>query len=210
MKISYGVKDKNRGIGEIKIDGEPWREVSVSIFGRRPDIPNCQTLEDLEKELENLERKGALKYAIWRLSSKNYLTTELKKKLTEKGVRNSIIEEVIAKCKEYGYLNDQSYIESYVRQQILRKKGPLFIIQKLIAKGISKHKAQEILSASDCKSDHTDAIKTLLETRYKTKNLCDFRERQKVVLSLLRRGFSLETIQSSITFLTQSCKDAKN
>jgi regulatory protein len=198
MKVSYWVKDRNKGIGEIKVDGEPWREVSVSIFGKRPEIPECQSLEDLEKELQNLERKGALKYAIWRLSSKNYLVIELKKKLKEKGVRNLIIEEVIAKCKDYGYLNDQSYIEGYIRQQILRKKGPQFIIQKLITKGISKEKAQELLSELDSESTHTDSIKNLLETRYKTKNLSDFRERQKVVLSLLRRGFSLESIQSSI------------
>ncbi|MBA3816234.1 MAG: RecX family transcriptional regulator, partial [Parachlamydiaceae bacterium] len=61
-------------------------------------------------------------------------------------------------------------------------------------KGMTSPFAEELLRESQTDEKQRAAIKQLLTTRYRSRNLKDFREKRKVVSSLIRRGFDLSLI----------------
>lgn len=116
-------------------------------------------------------------------------STVLLRALRDRLVSESISERVVEECLKLGYLNDEEWTKSFVRLQSARKLGPRAIAQKLAAKGISKVAAEEALKVSGSKEQQKAAIAKLLSTRYRKRDLSDYKEKRKVVASLIRRGF---------------------
>lgn len=178
----------------VVYDGDPWREVHTSIFGRKPSLPQgCLSLEQFQEEFSALECQLAKRYALKRISVQAMLSTRLSRSLRDRLVSERAIEHVINDLTELGLLNDKEWTESYVRVQAARKMGPRAIAQKLAAKGMRNCKALEGIWDVD---EQKNSIKHLLKTRYSKRNLKDARERQKVIASLARRGFDLSAILS--------------
>lgn len=130
-------------------------------------------------------------YALNRLSSKAYLTKDLRDSMKRKEFLSEHIERILEECRQLGYLNDDEWLDGFVRGQISKKKGPQAIISKLFQKGFSRDKIREVIEGLD---SQTDNIRQLLNTKYKNKDLSDFKEKQKVIASLARRGFSFDDI----------------
>lgn len=202
MKITCTKKEGRAGVLTIIVDEDEWRDIHTTIFGKQPAFPKiCTTIDDLEKWFETTEYKGALQYALKRLSLKNQPSTELQQHLERKLVAESTITRIITECQQYGYLNDHNWLESFVRQQMARNIGPNAILMKLRSKGITQETAQTVLSGMDNQEDQSERIAHLLKTRYRKRDLSDYRSKQKVIASLIRKGFSFETILSAIKSL---------
>lgn len=135
--------------------------------------------------------KKARDYALWLLSRQAYPSMKLKRKLLSKGYTQETVEQVLHYCIDRGYLCDLSWSESFVRVQQAKKYGPSTIRQKLYMQGISKDLVDQVLQEVP---KGLEQIKYLLETRYRNKNLEDSKERQKVIQSLLRRGYEYQEI----------------
>ncbi|HRD54981.1 MAG TPA: regulatory protein RecX [Parachlamydiaceae bacterium] len=145
------------------------------------------------------ERKKAKAYLYKKLAQKNYCSLELKKKMQDELFSKDLIEELIKECEGLGYINDEEWLNSFIRGAKAKSQGPLFIIQKLIAKGFCKEMIKRALGREDSKEERKARIVRLLATRYKSRELKDFKERQKVVASLVRKGFSYEEVLEEIT-----------
>ncbi len=126
------------------------------------------------------------------------LSSDLKAALLRKQVSPEDIEKIITELTQAGYLNDQVWIESFIRVQIQKKNGPSVITKKLMQKGIPAEMAKKAVNKQTKPKDLSQSVQRLMETKYKNKNLKDFKERQKVVASLIRKGFSLDTIKSCL------------
>lgn len=195
MKIFCKKKEGRAGTLTIYVDQEIWRDIHSTIFGRTPTFPaNCQTMADLEEWLLTAEYRGAFQYALKRLTLKSQPTIELQKSLETRLVSELNIQKVIAKCKEFGYLNDDDWLASFVRIQMSRKLGPYSIIMKLRAKGIHPEIAKELVEHMDNSEGQQERIAQLLATRYRNRDLSDNRIKQKVIASLIRKGFAYEEI----------------
>lgn len=132
---------------------------------------------------------------IKKLGMKSYSTRDIRRWMKEKGVDSDIAERLIAEFQQGGYLDDAAYLQTFVRSQRARRYGPRAIALKLMQKGFSE---KEIAQALDGEVDDSSAVRQLLDTRYRSRNLSDPRERQKVIASLMRRGFSLDVILNTI------------
>lgn len=197
MQIELQRKNQQQFI--ITIDGDPWQEIHKHIFGRKFSLPDTSIpFSEWETKFRKMEYTGAFQYALRRLSKYSECSTGLQKKLEMKSVCQETIEKVITECQRLGFLNDQAWIESFIRRQLNQNKGPQSILQKLYQKGIPQNIAKEALAQFDNEEEEQRRIKDLLTTRYKKRNLSDFKERQKVIASLIRKGFSLETIISCV------------
>lgn len=195
MRIECVPSDGRPSVMTIVYDGEPWREVHTSIFGRRPTMPQgCLSPEQFQAEFHVLEYALAKKYALKRLSIQAMLSTRLSRSLKERLVSAMAIEKVIAYLQEIGLINDKEWIDSFVRVQTARRIGPRAIAQKLAAKGVRT----EVRAFQDADAQRA-SIDYLLKTRYARRNLKDSKERQKVVASLVRRGFDLSVILKVLT-----------
>ncbi len=146
------------------------------------------------------EKKTAKLYALRLLNVKPMPTAQLRTKLEKREYPEAVINEVIEECTESGYLNDTEWAHSYARCNLARKYGIRRIAQKLQLKGLDPVLIEEIIETHSEKDKIYDAITTLLSTKYAKRNLSDHKERQKVIASLVRRGFNYEDILNSLQY----------
>src|SRR5207253_3042304 len=109
-------------------------------------------------------------------------------------VSKRTIEKLIADFQNAGYINDSEWIASFVRRYWASGTGPQAIVMKLRAKGIPQEAAESAISLVCTDDAQKGKIQRLLGTKYRNKNLSDFKEKQKVIASLIRKGFDYEEI----------------
>ena len=109
-------------------------------------------------------------------------------------------EYALKKAKEYGYVNDEEYCESFINQhKSLSGWGEQKIISALFTKGVSKEiinkKMEELYSADEvfnnaykCAIKKYEILKNKEQDKYKLK--------QKLYMFLGGRGYNYEVIQN--------------
>lgn len=143
------------------------------------------------------ETRKALGSALKMLSIKSRHSSEIKAKLFELGYGESIVKSVIQELSKLGYIDDQDWIECFVRSQTAKKFGRHAILQKLFLKGIPKEQVLPVVDKYQSEEKQKELIASLLKTRYRLKDLDDFRQKQQVAAGLARRGFSFSLIQQA-------------
>lgn len=197
MKISLGVFDAYKKNYPLLIDGEIWRTLHISIFGKKPSFREA-SFKDLEEQFKHLEYKGAKAFLLRRLALKNYHSEELKKALREREVSVDTIDKLLTEFQIQGYLNDTAWLSSFIRSLRLQRNSFKAILLKLRLRGISEKEALssiEILKESEDEgTDERASIKKLLSTRYRSRQLSEKKERDKVIGALARKGYQLDDI----------------
>lgn len=144
------------------------------------------------------EYAKAKRWAFYRLSINSLPSVEFRKKMTEKGFSPEIIEQVIKDCEKCGYLNDKEWLESAVRSKLAKRKGPQAIQYALSQKGIPREEVKAAIEEQVTEEELIDTIQTLMNTRYSKYDIKLPKDKQKIVVSLLRRGFSYDLILKSL------------
>ena len=149
------------------------------------------------------EYEQAKIYAIRRLAMQSMLTASLEEALERRQIVEDTIKSVIAEVTALGYLDDRAWLASFVRVQTGRKQGPRTIASKLAAKGVSQEEIQEALEAVNDDEQQLGLLQQLLSSsRYKKFDLSDFHSKQKVIASLMRRGFTYSSISNALNLKT--------
>lgn len=186
----------------VFLNGEPWKEVHAAIFGRTLKLPkevlSCSSLSEFEAAFYEAEVQLAKKCALRRLSLSPMLSSRLSEFLKCRLVSPQAIENVITDLSRLRLLDDQSYIDSFVRGQKARGRGPHRIVQELKRKGV---RLKRPMINSYSLEEQKSAILHLLKTRYGSRNLKDRKEKQRTIAALARRGFDLELIIDNIGLL---------
>lgn len=199
MEVEYKNKVGAFGVLTILVDDEEWRDIHTHIFGKKPSLHTvCKSFQDLEDQFPTLEHRAALNYTMRKLTVKSLPSGELEKNLQERLVSDETIERIISECQRLGYLNDNDWVESFIKRQMARNLGPQAIAMKLRAKNVSQDLIQHAMSKLDNPALQKQRIQHLLQTKYRTRDLTDYKSRSKVVASLARKGFSFQDIQSAI------------
>lgn len=189
---------KNKNFYNVFIDGEFFCSLddeAIYAMKLKEGIEVDTTL--LEKTAVQAAYKNALNYSL-NLLSKYYKTThELKKKLKEKGYSDDAINSVIEKLKALGYLNDEQYIEAYIRsKQGVNKKN---LYNKLIQKGLDREQVQSYLNNTDI-DEYNIAMKAA-EKKLKSLKGNPYEKKAKLYSYLYSKGFEYETCNKIIDSL---------
>lgn len=196
MKLEWKKKERRQGVLTLMVEGEVWKEIHTAVFGRKPSLPlEYGSLSELKEQFEQAECRAATVYALKRLSMKSYLSAELHNKLVEHHVSEEMAARVILKCQSWGYLNDQEWLQHFVQRQLTKNLGPMAILMKLRVKGVSQETAQQLIAALDDGEERRKRVSHLLATRYRNRDLSDMRSREKVIASLMRKGFAFSDIK---------------
>jgi regulatory protein len=183
----------------VIIDGDIFLEIHSKIFGKNPKFDSKDNLSAFKEAFLEEEYKKAKKYTLDRLSLRSYPTAELVALLEKNLVSSETIDKIINDCKRYGYLNDKEWIESFVKSETARGVGPQKILYKLRSKGIDANTAEMFLKDNSRDEDVITVLKKLLETKYKRFDLNNYKEKNKVINSLLRKGYSYDSINQVIS-----------
>lgn len=199
MKVDWAPKHGYYGILTLYVDEEPWRDVHHSIFGRKPALPrHLATLEELSEWFQKEERRLVSQYVLKRITIKSYHSVELSRNLAERLVSEHNAKQVIREFQTLGYINDHDWLESFVKGQMTKKFGPRAILMKIRSKGIPTEDAAQFISRFDDAESRLERLISLISTRYRSRQLADFQDRQKTIAALVRKGFQVEEIRKAI------------
>jgi len=160
----------------------------------------------IEQDEQYVEAKQqALDY----LAHKPRTEEEVRRKLRRKDAPESVIEDVVARLHELGYLDDEAYASDYVRNRFASKKyGPMRIQRELVERGVDRHVAERTVAEFFEDEDPVAAAREHAEKRWA--RLADEddprRRKQKLYRYLRRRGFTSDTIYPLLDELEQKAQ----
>jgi regulatory protein len=139
--------------------------------------------------------EGVKRSAFWHLGRRDHSEYELRIKLSRKTDNQQWIDAVIDQCYEYHYLDDDRYIESFIRSAQNKGYGINRIIRDLQLKGITnKHCAVHFeQNEFDYINSATDQLQKRYHERIENAHL-----KQKVMAFLQNKGHTFEHIFSAI------------
>lgn len=147
----------------------------------------------MEKELNFNEAKEK---ALRLLEFRSHSEKELSDKLKRAGAKNEDIEEILDFCRNYGFVNDNSYAKRKAKDlQHLKKYGRRRIEQELYAKGISSQNIAQAIAELDF-DDTEDTLYPLVEKKLKG----DFEKKSidRCIRYFIYRGYEISDIKSCI------------
>ena len=125
-------------------------------------------------------------YAIRLLSKRDYSESSLRKKLETKSNNSSLIDGVLLRVKDLGYISDSRYVQNFISSSVLKKRGPIWIRAKLREKGLSDSLVQEIIG--DVSIDWESLAESLLHERFQSECVYN-KEKNRRIRYLISKGF---------------------
>jgi regulatory protein len=169
-----------------KVRGERSEEQRVA-FGRKPGKPRAP-----------LNEAGLYDYALKALGRHMRTESELRRLMHQRVERGdageAVVAAVLARLKEYGYLDDKSYAETFARlRQENEKLGARTVRQKLQQKGVASAIVDETIEARYAGTDEEILARQYLE-RKRIRKPEDEKGTARVMRRLVGAGFSTGTI----------------
>jgi regulatory protein len=137
------------------------------------------------------------------LQKKDYTVRQLTDKLREGLYPQEVIDEAVEYVRSYRYLDDERYARDYITYH-MENRSRTRIIQDLTTRGIDRDMLMplmEELYQDDDGSAELEQIKRLLVKRHYDPDNTDFKEEQKIMGFLLRKGFSMSDIKKTMESL---------
>ena len=135
------------------------------------------------------------------LAAKSRSVAELRELLMHgEGVNTESVEEVLARLKEYGYLNDERYAFGYASAKVRQRPvGRQRLQRDLLLKKVKKDVAEEALELVFAETPETDLIDRAIEKRIRLRGRPGNRVEAKSLFDhLLRQGFSFELVVEKV------------
>ncbi len=155
-----------------------------------------------EDIMERLLPKRCKLRAMNLMQKKDYTEKQLRDKLAEGLYPKECIDDAIDYVKSFKYLDDERFARDYITYHMnLRSRNR--IITDLTGKGISKDLLMPIIE--ELYSDESEDVEltqvmNLLNKKHYDPDNCDYKEKQKLIAFLMRKGFSMSTIKSAMNF----------
>ncbi len=142
-----------------------------------------------------LDRNALMTFAAQALSARALTISELRDKLKRRAAQPSDIEEVLARLKESGYLNDQRFSESYASwRRDDGGFGKTRVLRDLMARRVPPAVAKQATEAAFEGADEVAMIEAFLKRKYRGKDLHALLQEEKHLASAYRKlrlaGFS--------------------
>jgi regulatory protein len=147
--------------------------------------------------------------AINGLARRAYSVYEMRTYLERRARDKEAVKGVLDRLKQLDYLDDARYARQFVRLHTeLRKQGPYRIARDLRARGVPDRHIETALAECSTESSESALVRERLERRIKLlRGPLDERRVASLYRSLLRAGFSADTIRRELSTLTKQSVD---
>jgi regulatory protein len=146
-------------------------------------------------------RKKVFERAAKLLSAKSRSVAELRERLLQgRHANQTIVEEVIARLREYGYLDDERFAITFAASKVRQKPtGRRRLERDLSLKKIDKTVAAQALDAVFAETSEEELIDRAVEKRIRLRGRPKTREEAKSLFDhLLRQGFPFEMVADKV------------
>ena len=151
-------------------------------------------------------RARAFQRAVKLLAAKPRSIAELRERLAERCSSKTVIETVIARLREYGYLDDERYALGYasskVRQQPIGRRRLQLSLQR---KKVDRAVADEALDQVFAETPEEELLDRALEKRVRLRGRPKTRAEAKSLFDhLLRQGFPFELVSQKVRAVSKA------
>ena len=158
-----------------------------------------QEIEDgvYHKILKEVILKRAKLRALHLLNTMGRTESQLRQKLKMSGYTDEITEEAISYVKSFGYINDDAYARNYIENR-KGKKSKKELYAQLVQKGLDRNVIDQAFEECYEKEDTKEAIAEILRRKKYDPESADYKETQKILGFLTRKGFVYDDIRQVI------------
>lgn len=163
---------------------------------RREILPDDRKISDPDKAYAK-----TMKRAVNLLAAKPRAVEELRIRLLEKAWTNEeVVGRVLAKLKEYAYLDDEQYAKQTALAAIRqRPQGRHKLRQTMSRKPLDRETKEMAIEHAFEQMPESELIDAVIEKRLRLKGAPETREdKKKLYDHLLRKGFSYDLIREKI------------
>ncbi len=158
-----------------------------------------------------LETESALyDAAIKILARRAHSVSEMKKALIRRTANEDLIQKVIARLKQNGYIDDARYAKQFALQRTEgRKQGKFRVARDLRARGVPDRHIEAALEEAAQNTDEAAVVRQRIERKLRasrgpdTREKVDDRKLASLYRSLLRAGFSADVIRRELRAATR-------
>ena len=141
------------------------------------------------------------------LAAKTRSVAELRERLLEgRGATKDNVDEVIARLREYGYLDDAKFAQSYASLRVRERPiGRRRLARDLWLKKVDKQTAEVALDEVFAATPEDELIDRAIAKRIRLRGLPKSREDAKKLFDhLIRQGFAFELVSDKVRALAKS------
>ena len=185
---------KNSKRVNLYLDGKFYCGLELfTVMKHRVKIGNDYTANEII-DIQIAEEEGVcLNYALNLLSKSVKTEKEIIAKLKKRGYVSEIIDNVIFKLKDYGYVNDEEFTEKYINSYS-KNKGKRLLKSELKLKGVSDAIIEDKFLSVE--NELETAIK--IAEKYVKNKPVDIKTKQKCYKYLLSKGFSYDDSKTAV------------
>ncbi|MBQ2711548.1 MAG: RecX family transcriptional regulator [Clostridia bacterium] len=189
------IQKNNKSRANVYIDGQfamALEMLTVMKLGLK--IGKEVSAEQLAKASFDSEKMVAFDKAVDYLSRGYKTQKQMHDYLVKKGFEKAVVDYVLYKLNDYGYVNDAHYAQLYVQQNV-KNKGDVRLRQELRQRGISA----ELVDSTVC-TDSDVALENAqaLAQKYLKNKPIDTKNIQRLQRYLLGRGYCYEVVNSVV------------
>ncbi len=156
-------------------------------------------------------RRRTFERAVKLLAAKPRSVAELRERLLQgKNAKKSVVETVISRLKEYGYLDDERFAFSYASSKVKRQPiGRRRLQRDLKLKQVDNNVAEETLELVYAETPEDQLIDRAIEKRVRLRGHPKTRAEAKSLFDhLLRQGFGFELVSEKVRSITRYDDDS--
>ncbi len=171
---------------------------------KQSDQPEARPLTLEERRRKTFERAAKL------LAAKSRSVAELRERLLQgRHANESIVEEVIARLREYGYLDDERFAVSFATSKVRqRPTGRRRLERDLSLKKLDRAVVEEALNAVYAETPEEELIDRAIEKRLRLRGRPKTREEAKSLFDhLLRQGFPFDLVSEKVRVASKAALD---
>jgi regulatory protein len=158
---------------------------------KRPDIPG-------RREVDPLDARAARVAALDALARRDHASTELRRKLRDKGYDRRVVDELIERLIAEKLLDDRRYLQNFVAYHAARGQGPNRVRADLRKLGLT-----DAESSLDDYPDWVAHLKRARQKKFGTSLPTNYADRQRQARFLAYRGYTGAQIRAALGFDTE-------
>lgn len=197
--VVTAVEPAGRHRMHVVINGEIRLVLSREVWAERP-LKEGEELDFSEFSQWLLPRQypEALNKAVTLLAQRAHASGEIRQKLQRACYLEDTVDMVLYKLQKERLLNDEAFAREFARSCALRRMGRNRIRQELARKGLSRALIDQALEELPQEEAEDAAVQLAQKLLRKHGSEESFKQMQKVLAAMARRGYSYEDSKQAI------------